>query len=95
MQHLTPTIAPVLDELGERLAAPAEWTPAALEAIVRDVAARHGLKLGKLAQPTRVALTGGTASPGLFEVMVILGRDKTLARLAAAREYILHMPSRS
>jgi glutamyl-tRNA synthetase len=57
--------------------------------------ARHGLKLGKLAQPVRVALTGGTASPGLFEVMEILGREKTLARLAAARAYILHTPSRS
>jgi glutamyl-tRNA synthetase len=95
VQHLTPAIAPVLAELGERLAAQAEWTPVALEAIVRDVSARHGLKLGKLAQPVRVALTGGTASPGLFEVMAILGRDKTLARLAAARVYILHMPSRS
>ena len=42
------------------------------------------LKLGKIAQPVRVALTGGTASPGIFEVMVVLGQDQTLARLDAA-----------
>jgi glutamyl-tRNA synthetase len=46
------------------------------------------VKLGKLAQPVRVALTGSTASPGLFEVMAILGREKTLARLDAARARI-------
>jgi len=39
------------------------------------------MKMGQLAQPVRVALTGGTASPGLFDVMVLLGRERTLARL--------------
>ncbi|MEE9239123.1 MAG: glutamate--tRNA ligase, partial [Thermodesulfobacteriota bacterium] len=42
------------------------------------------LKLGKIAQPVRVALTGGTVSPGIFEVMDILGKDKVLKRLNAA-----------
>jgi glutamyl-tRNA synthetase len=94
-QQLTPAIAPILDELVARLVALAAWTPVALEAVFRDLTAHHGIKLGKLAQPVRVALTGSTASPGLFEVIEILGRDTTLARLAAARAYILHTPSRS
>ena len=62
---------------------------------MREAAARDGVKLGALAQPVRVALTGSTASPGLFDVMAILGREKTLARIAAAHAYILHMASRS
>ena len=46
--------------------------------------AAHGITLGKLAQPVRVAVTGGTASPGIFEVLDVLGRERTLARLRAA-----------
>jgi glutamyl-tRNA synthetase len=46
------------------------------------------VKLGRVAQPVRVALTGGTASPGLFEVMSILGRETVLRRLHSAVEYI-------
>jgi glutamyl-tRNA synthetase len=44
--------------------------------------AQFGLKLGKVAQPLRAALTGRTISPGIFEVMVLLGKDETLARLS-------------
>ena len=47
-----------------------------------------GLKLGKIAQPVRVALTGQTASPGIFEIVQILGLDKVKARLEAAMDYI-------
>ena len=43
------------------------------------------MTLGKLAQPVRVAVTGGTVSPGIFEVLDVLGRERTLARLRAAR----------
>ena len=52
--------------------------------VLREVMAgieEEGLKLGQLAQPVRVALTGRAASPGLFEVMEVLGRDRTLFRL--------------
>ena len=45
---------------------------------------KTGLKLGKIAQPTRVALTGGTVSPGIFEVMEILGKEKVIDRLNKA-----------
>jgi len=51
---------------------------------VRQIAEGAGLKLGQLAQPLRAALTGGPASPPIFEVMEVLGRDETLARIADA-----------
>ena len=60
------------------------WEHDALEAGLRDFAAQKGLKLGAVAQPLRAALTGSTASPGIFEVMEVLGRDETLARLGDA-----------
>jgi len=50
------------------------------------VVEEEAIKMGQLAQPVRVALTGRTASPGLFEVMEVLGRDRTLARLRAGIE---------
>ena len=46
----------------------------------------EGIKMGQIAQPVRVALTGRTASPGLFEVMEVLGRDRTLLRLRRGLE---------
>ena len=51
-------------------------------AIVRAYVEESGLKLGQAAQPLRAALTGRAMSPGLFDVMAVLGRDETLARLA-------------
>jgi glutamyl-tRNA synthetase len=87
-QHLTPAIAPVLDDLRQRLAGTPDWSAAGLEGVFRETIAAHGMKLGKLAQPVRVAVTGGTASPGIFDVLAILGRDVTLARLAAAHAHI-------
>ncbi len=58
-----------------------EWNAASIESAVRDYAEREGLKLGKAAQPLRAALTGKTTSPGVFDVLDVLGRDETLARL--------------
>jgi glutamyl-tRNA synthetase len=60
------------------------WDSASLEAAVRAFAEAQGLKLGQAAQPLRAALTGSTASPPIFEVMVVLGRAESLARLADA-----------
>ncbi len=64
--------------------AAAEWTAPALEAELRRFATSGGLKLGAVAQPLRAALTGSLASPGLFEVMEVLGREESLARIADA-----------
>ena len=72
-----------LSELLDRLDK-VEWTPAALEELVRGYAETAGLKLGQIAQPLRAALTGSTVSPGVFEVMAVLGRDEVLGRLADA-----------
>ena len=58
-----------------------DWSVAAIDAAIRTFAEARGLKLGKVAQPLRVALTGRTVSPGVFEVMVLIGREETLARL--------------
>ena len=55
-----------------------------MEEAIQAVMAETGLKMGKVAQPVRVAVTGGTVSPGLSEVLVALGRDDTLKRLRAA-----------
>jgi len=59
-----------------------EWTAAATEAGVRSVAETAGVKLGQVAQPLRAALTGRATSPGIWDVLVLLGRDESLARIA-------------
>src|SRR5437899_2513993 len=73
----------LLGELAADLA-DAEWRAASLEQRLRDFTAAKAVKLGAAAQPLRAALTGSVASPGIFEVMEVLGRDETLARIADA-----------
>ena len=80
---LTPVARGHLSDLLGRLDK-VEWTSAALEELVRSYAETAGLKLGQIAQPLRAALTGSTVSPGVFEVMAVLGRDEVLGRLADA-----------
>ncbi len=58
-----------------------DWTAATLEQIVRVVSEEHGVKLGQLAQPLRAALTGHSTSPGIFDVLEVLGREESLGRL--------------
>ena len=70
-----------LRALAARLTACADWTAPALEAEVRGVAEATGAKLGQVAQPLRAALTGRAVSPPVFDVMAVLGRDETLARI--------------
>jgi glutamyl-tRNA synthetase len=65
-----------------RLQALPEWTPAATEAAVRDYALEQGAKLGQIAQPLRAATTGRSTSPGIFDVLGVLGREESLGRLA-------------
>lgn len=68
-----------------RLRTLADWTAETVEAAVRDEAEANGLGLGKLAQPLRAALTGQAVSPGIFDVLLLLGRDESLARLDAVQ----------
>ena len=70
-----------LANLLPRLADLQHWAPAAMEAVVRTYAEEVNLKLGQVAQPLRAALTGRTTSPGIFEVLDVLGREESLARL--------------
>jgi glutamyl-tRNA synthetase len=65
-----------------RLQALPEWSPAATEAAVRDYALEQGAKLGQIAQPLRAATTGRATSPGIFDVLAVLGREESLGRLA-------------
>lgn len=80
-KYLTPRIVPALAKLADGLASLSEFSHAALEKAFKHVLDEEGLKMGQLAQPVRVALTGRAASPGIFEVMDLLGRDRTVARL--------------
>jgi glutamyl-tRNA synthetase len=73
-----------LARLERRLASLAAWEEPQLEGAVRQLAAELGVTLVDLAQPVRLALTGRTASPPLFTVMALLGREETLARLSRA-----------
>lgn len=59
-----------------------DWSVAAIDAAARAYAETKGLKLGKVAQPLRAALTGRTVSPGIFEVMILIGKQETLDRLS-------------
>ena len=94
-QHLRPEIAPALADLTQRLEKLPSWEPTAIEAAFHNVMDAYHLALGKLAQPVRVAVTGGTVSPGIFEVLDVLGRERTIARLRAAEARITAAPDAS
>jgi len=66
----------------QALSAVADWTAEGIEQAVREVAEAEGVKLGQVAQPLRAALTGRATSPGIFDVLALLGREESLARLA-------------
>jgi glutamyl-tRNA synthetase len=72
----------LLGRLHAILAGVASWTHDDTESAVKALAEAEGLKLGKLAQPLRAALTGRATSPGIFDVLVLLGQDESLARIA-------------
>jgi glutamyl/glutaminyl-tRNA synthetase len=64
------------------------FDPGTLEEVLRTTAEREGIKAGSLIHATRVAATGRAVSPGLFEVLELLGRDRTLERMRAAAQLI-------
>jgi glutamyl-tRNA synthetase len=79
---LTPENRALIGRLRLALEAVAPWDGQTTEAAMRAFAEANNLKLGAIAQPLRVALTGRTTSPGIFDVLAVLGRDECLARLA-------------
>lgn len=87
-KFLTPQAQPLLEKLIQRLTEITDFTEAAIEKAFSDILSATGLTLGNLAQPVRVALTGSTASPGIYEVIAVLGKERTLKRLQAALDRI-------
>ena len=93
-KFLKPEIAEPLRALAAELDAVAgEFTEESVQSVFESVLARFNLKLGQLAQPVRVALTGGTVSPGIYEVIAVLGKRRTVDRMNAALHRIEHQPA--
>jgi glutamyl-tRNA synthetase len=81
---LTPDARTLLGRLAAALDGENDWSEPAMEGAIRRFAEAEGVKLGQVAQPLRVALTGSTVSPGIFEVLAVLGLAESKARLQAA-----------
>jgi glutamyl-tRNA synthetase len=87
-KFLTAETAPLLAKLVQALEGLPTFAEASIEQVFQQLVAESGLKLGAIAQPARVALTGDTVSPGIHQVMAILGRERVLGRLRQALEWI-------
>lgn len=85
---MKPGVAEAYDAMLNAFEAADTWEPSALEAIVKGIAESHGLGMGKVAQPLRVALTGTSISPPIDQTLALVGREETLARLRAARSLL-------
>lgn len=83
-KFLKPEIKEQLAALASELESVADFSEAGIQGAFEGVLSRFNMKLGQLAQPVRVALTGGTVSPGIYEVIAVLGRERTIARLRTA-----------
>jgi len=87
-KFLTPDILSVLKKSVERIETLEPYTHEALENVFKLIMEETGLKFGKLAQPLRVAITGTTVSPGIFEMLLVLGKEKTTSRIKKAIRFI-------
>jgi glutamyl-tRNA synthetase len=94
-KFLKPGIREPLRLLMEKLSALEAFDEPSLEAAFAEVMAHCDIKLGKIAQPVRVALTGRTASPGIFEILSIIGKDVVIHRLGAAAAFIADRAAKS
>ncbi len=92
-KHLRPVVLAPLAQLRDRLATLEDWQDTDIHAAIEAVAAANELKLGKLAQPVRVAVTGGSVSPSIDVTLRLLGRDKSLRRIDKALDYIRNRAS--
>lgn len=81
---VTVEIKPVLQQLHDALATLTDWTDSNIHQVINETAEKAGLKLGKLAQPLRLVITGGTVSPPIDSTVRLLGKEKVLARLERA-----------
>ena len=88
-KFLKPEVRPLFAELATRLEGLDPWEASTIQKVFETVMKERSLNLGKLAQPVRVAVTGGTVSPGIFEVLEVVGREKTLRRRPREDELIV------
>ncbi len=87
-KHLTAEIVAPLTDLREKLAELTKWNAEAIHRLINETAEAHGLKLGKIAQPVRVAVAGRAVSPPIDVTLALVGRERTLVRLDAAVAHI-------
>lgn len=80
-KFLTEEAKPILEKVIAGLSALDEFSAEKIETLFKNIVEEEGMKLGKLAQPVRVALTGTTVSPGIYDVILLLGKEETLKRL--------------
>jgi glutamyl-tRNA synthetase len=86
-KFLLPEVAPLLEAVSAALAQVSDWSSASIEHGFKAVAEEKQIELKQIAQPARVAVTGRSASPGLFDVMAVIGRELTLARLQRGAQH--------
>jgi glutamyl-tRNA synthetase len=87
-KNLTSDTLPLLTAVAQGLADVGEWSSGAVHNVITAVAERAGVGLGKVAQPLRVAVSGGAVSPPIDATVALLGRERVLARLQRARDFI-------
>jgi glutamyl-tRNA synthetase len=92
-KHLNPETVPVIERVIATLSALTVWDAPAIHSAIEDLARSSNLGLGKVAQPIRVAVSGGSVSPPIDQTLAILGRAATLARLARAEAFIQEAPA--
>ncbi len=87
-KHLKPEAGEMLTKVGQSLRDLHVWEVDSIHALITELAEREGVKLGKVAQPIRIAVSGGSVSPPIDRTLAILGREETLTRLERARTWI-------
>lgn len=92
-KFLTNDVEAPLQTLIGKLSNLIDFDAGSIEAVFTNTLNEHGLQMGNLAQPVRVALTGGTVSPGIHDVIAVLGKERTIRRLQKALEYIRQLDS--
>ncbi|MCP4022195.1 MAG: glutamate--tRNA ligase, partial [Desulfobacteraceae bacterium] len=87
-KFLKPEIAQMLSQSADDIEALDDFSEKNLEDVFKNIMEQTGLKFGKIAQPLRVAVTGTTVSPGIFEMLLALGKEKTVQRIKKAIAFI-------
>ena len=87
-KHLRPLVVEPLEKIREKLVALDEWQDENLHQIIVETASEFDIKMGKIAQPLRVAVTGGSVSPSIDVTLRLIGKKRVIARLDLALDYI-------